>query len=291
MKLFGSRNISAAARKTIQAIEGDSTSNGFDLADALEEMSFLDHLEELRWRILKGIGAVILGAIFCGIYDEFVIDQILLGPTKQDFFMYQLFNFEAKELILQNRTVTGQFFAYWGSVFVVGIIIGAPIAIYQFWKFIEPGLYPEEKKGMRSASFFATGFFVLGVGFGYCVITPMALQFFANFIISEQIVNEFDITKYFSLVTMWVFGVGLLFELPVVMFFLAKIGLVNSTILRKGRKYALIAILILAAILTPPDPVSQLLVGVPMVGLYELSIWISKRVERREKRRLQKALE
>ena len=205
--------------------------------------------------------------------------------------MYQLFGFEAKALILQNRTVTGQFFAYWGSVFVVGIIIGAPIAIYQFWKFIEPGLYPEEKKGMRFASFFATGFFVLGVGFGYCVITPMALQFFANFVISEQIVNEFDITKYFSLITMWVFGVGLLFELPVVMFFLSKIGIVDSTVLRKGRKYALIAILILGAILTPPDPVSQLLVAVPMVGLYELSIWIAKHVEQREKRRLEKALE
>lgn len=291
MKLFGFRKKSTGAENTIRdGAEGDA-SNEFNLADALEEMSFLDHLEELRWRIFKGLGGVVLGAVLCAVYDEFVIDQILLGPTKQDFFMYQLFGFEARELILQNRTVTGQFFAYWGSVLVVGIIIGAPITIYQFWKFIEPGLYPEEKRGMRFASFFATGFFVLGVGFGYCVITPMALQFFANFVISEQIVNEFDITKYFSLVTTWVFGVGLLFELPVVMFFLAKIGVVNSGVLQKGRKYALIGILILGAFLTPPDPVSQLLVAVPMAGLYELSIWISKHVERREKRRLEKALE
>lgn len=291
MNLFGILKKSTGAGKKIRDGADGDASKGFDLAGALEEMSFLDHLEELRWRILKGIGGVLLGSILCAIFDEFVIDQILLGPTKQDFFMYRLFGFEARELILQNRTVTGQFFAYWGSVLVVGIIIGAPITIYQLWKFIEPGLYPEEKKGMRFASLFATGFFVLGVGFGYCVITPMALQFFANFVISEQIVNEFDITKYFSLVTTWVFGVGLLFELPVVMFFLAKTGVVTSSILRKGRKWALIAILILGAFLTPPDPVSQLLVAVPMAGLYELSIWISKRVERREKRRLEKALE
>ncbi len=290
MKLFRPRNKSTAAGTTVQDGAAGDASSGFDLANALDEMSFLDHLEELRWRILKGIGGVLLGSILCAIFDEFVIDQILLGPTKQNFFMYQLFGFEARELVLQNRTVTGQFFAYWGSVLVVGIIIGAPITIYQFWKFIEPGLYPEEKRGMRFSALFATGFFVLGVSFGYCVITPMALQFFANFVISEQIVNEFDITKYFSLVTTWVFGVGLLFELPVVMFFLAKTGIVNAGMLRKGRKYALIAILVLGAFLTPPDPVSQLLVAVPMVGLYELSIWITQRVERREKRR-QQALE
>lgn len=290
MSLFGSGS-SPAADKVLPPAQGDGASEDLDLAEALKEMSFLDHLEELRQRIFKGLAGVVVGAIVCGLFDNFVIDQVLLGPTKADFFMYQLFGFDAKELVLQNRTITGQFFAYWGSVIVVGVIIGSPVFIYQMWKFIEPGLYPEEKKGMRFASVFATNFFILGVAFGYCIITPMALQFFANFVISEQIINEFDITKYFGMVTMWVFGVGVLFELPVVMYFLAKIGLVNSDVMRKGRKYALIIILILAAVLTPPDPVSQMLVAFPMMGLYELSIWISKRVERRRERELREALE
>lgn len=290
MNLFGS-GTSAAPEKALPSAQGDGASEELDLSEALKEMSFLDHLEELRWRIFKGLGGVLLGAVICGIFDEFIIDQVLLGPTKADFFMYQLFGFDAKPLDLLNRTITGQFFAYWGSVLVVGVILGSPILIYQLWKFIEPGLYPHEKRGMRFASFFATGFFIVGILFGYCVITPMALQFFANFVISEQIVNQFDITKYFGMVTMWVFGVGLLFELPVVMYFLARTGLINAEIMAKGRKWAIIAILILAAVLTPPDPVSQMLVAFPMMGLYELSIIIARRVEKRRARELKKALE
>lgn len=290
MSLFGSRT-SSTADKTLPAAQGDGASEEFDLSEALKEMSFLDHLEELRWRILKGLGGIIVGAIVAGMFDDFIIDQVLLGPTYPDFFMYQIFGFDAKPLDLLNRTITGQFFAYWGAVIVVGVILGSPIFIYQLWKFIEPGLYPDEKKGMRFASVFATGFFIIGILFGYCIITPMALQFFANFVISDQIVNQFDITKYFGMVTMWVFGVGLLFELPVVMYFLAKIGLVNSEVMRKSRKYAFIGVLIVAAVMTPPDPVSQLLIALPMMGLYELSIWISKKVERQREKEMKKALE
>ena len=290
MKLFGSHT-STAPGKGMGASQGDGAAQELDLGDALAEMSFIDHLEELRWRLWKGFGGILIGAIICGIFDRFIIDVVLLGPTKPDFFIYQIFGFDATPLVLQNRTITGQFFAYWGSVVFVGIIVGSPIFIYQLWKFIEPGLYPSEKKGMRFASVFATGFFILGILFGYCVITPMALQFFANFTISDAIINEFDITKYFGMVTMWVFGVGILWELPVVMYFLAKVGLVSAEVLRKGRKYALIVILILAAIITPPDPISQLLVAFPMLLLYELSILISARVERRRARQLKKALE
>ncbi len=272
--------------------QGDGATNDLLPPDSLlTEMSFLDHLEELRWRIFKGMGGVLFGSIVCMFFADFVIDQILLGPTHADFFMYELFGFDATQLVLQNRTITGQFFAYWGSVLVVGIIIGSPIFLYQMWKFIEPGLYPAEKKGLRYSSVFATFFFILGILFGYCIITPLALQFFAKFVISPQVINEFDITKYFGMVTMWVFGVGVIFELPVVMYFLARVGLVTAEFLRKGRKYAAIIILIVAAVLTPPDFISQILVAVPMVGLYELSIYISSVVERRRARELKKALE
>jgi sec-independent protein translocase protein TatC len=290
MRLFGSRG-SFTAEKALPSSQGDGSAQDVLTPDAhLPEMSFLDHLEELRWRIFKGLGGVVLGSVICAYYSDFVIDQILLGPTHAEFFMYRIFGFEATELILQNRTITGQFFAYWGSVVFVGAIIGSPIFLYQAWKFVEPGLYPTERKGMRFASFFATMFFILGILFGYCIVTPMALQFFANFVISPQIVNEFDIIKYFGMVSMWVFGIGVLFELPIVMYFLSKIGLVTAAYLRKGRKYALIIILIVAALITPPDVVSQILTAIPLLGLYELSIYVSVVVERRRERELRKAL-
>lgn len=291
MNLFGSRT-STALEKTAPSAQGDGSTTDLMAPDGtLLEMSFLDHLEELRWRIFKGLGGVLMGSIICAFFADFVIDRILLGPTHEDFFMYQWFGFDATPLVLQNRTITGQFFAYWGSVIVVGIIIGSPIMLYQMWKFIEPGLYPSEKRGLRFSSAFATFFFILGILFGYCIITPLALQFFAKFVISPQIINEFDITKYFSMVTLWVFGVGVIFELPVVMYFLARVGLVTADFLRRGRKFALIAILIIAAVLTPPDVISQTLVAIPMMGLYELSIYISSVVERRRARELKAALE
>ncbi len=290
MKLFGSRTSTAIEQASPSQGDG-STESILPPESPLLEMSFLDHLEELRWRIFKGLGGVLLGSIICGFFADFVIDQILLGPTHPDFFMYELFGFDATPLVLQNRTITGQFFAYWGSVIGVGIIIGSPILVYQMWKFIEPGLYPSEKKGLRFASFFATLFFITGILFGYCVLTPIALQFFANFVISPQIVNEFDITKYFGMVSMWVFGVGMVFEMPIVIYFLARVGLVTSDFLRKGRKYAMVIILVFAAVLTPPDVISQVLIAVPMTGLYELSIKISSVVERRRAKEMKKALE
>jgi len=247
-------------------------------------MAFLDHLEELRWRIFKAIAGIAVLTIGCLFFADWVVDKLLLGPTRADFFMYRRFGLDAVDVVLQNRTVTGQFFAYFGTVLATGLILSSPVVIYQFWKFVEPGLYPDEKKGLRFASVFATFFFVLGVSFGYLVIAPLALQFFAQFVISEQIVNEFDISRYFSMVLTWSFGAGALFELPVVVYFLAKVGIATPEVLRKGRKYAMIAILIMAAVFTPPDPMSQLIMSVPLFLLYELSIGLAAFVERGRKR-------
>ena len=158
------------------------------------------------------------------------------------------------------------------------------------WKFIEPGLYPTEKKGLRFSAVFATLFFMLGIAFGYCIITPLALQFFSSYSISPEISNEFDITKYFSMITFWSFGVGVLFELPVVIYFLAKLGIATPDGLRKSRKFALIGCLILGAVFTPPDPISQVLVATPLLLLYEGSIWIATVVKRKQDRELEKAL-
>lgn len=256
----------------------------------MAEMSFLDHLEELRWRLIKGLVGVLATTIFCSFFSKWIIDNILLGPTRPSFFMYRIFGLEAKPLELLNRTITGQFFAHIGTILFVGVIIGSPVLIYQIWKFIEPGLYPHEKQGMRFAAVSASSFFILGVLFGYLVITPLALQFFANYTISEQIINQFDITKYFNMITMWAFGVGLLFELPVIVYFLAKMGLITGDVLRKGRRYALIIALVLAALFTPPDPISQILVAIPLLLLYELSIHIATLVGRQREEELRRAL-
>jgi sec-independent protein translocase protein TatC len=256
----------------------------------MTEMGFLDHLEDLRWAIIKGLSGVLIATIGAVFFRDFIIQKVLLGPKEPDFFMYRILGIETTPFKLQNRTVTGQFFADIGTVVVVGLIIGSPIIVYYMWKFIEPGLYPNEKKGLRFSAVFATLFFMLGIAFGYCIITPLALQFFAAYQISPEISNEFDISKYFSMVTFWAFGVGVLFELPVVIYFLAKLGLATPAGLRKARKYALIGCLILGAIFTPPDPISQILVATPLLLLYEGSIWIATFVHRKRERELEEAL-
>ena len=278
-------------RELTGGAEGDGAAHAVELEEtALKEMSFLDHLEELRWTILKSLAGVLVATIACTFFSEWIIDVILMGPTRASFFTYQLFGIDAVEVDLQNRTITGQFFAYWGTVVVVGLILGSPIIVYQLWRFIEPGLYRSEKQGLRFISAFATFFFILGILFGYAIITPLALQFFATFQISERIVNEFDITRYFSMVTTLGFGVGVLFELPVIIYFLSKLRIITPQFLRKSRKYALIVMLIIGAFLTPPEPVSQVLVALPLMLLYELSIYISAYVNRKEEKRLANAL-
>ncbi len=266
----------------VAAPSGDGASSVVDGIAA--EMGFLDHLEELRWRIIKALAAIVLSAIACLFFTDWVIEELLMAPTRPDFFMYGVFKMDATELVLQNRTITGQFFAYFGTVLAVGIILAMPVVLYQAWAFVEPGLYAHERKGLRFISVFATMFFVTGVAFGYLILTPLALQFFANFQISEQIINEFDIARYFSMILMWTFGAGALFELPVVVYFLAKLGVVTPQKLRQVRKFALVIILIISAFFTPPDPLSQIIMAVPILGLYEGSIWIATVVERRRLR-------
>jgi sec-independent protein translocase protein TatC len=291
MKLFGSRTSSVS--KPAPGAQGDGAAGDLvpPAGESLAEMAFLDHLEELRWSLIKGIGGVVVAVIVCSFFGDWIVDELLLAPKKPDFFMYKLLGVEPHAFALQNRTITGQFFAWIGTVAAAGVVIGSPIFIYQMWKFIEPGLYPNEKHGMRFAALFATAFFMLGIAFGYCVITPLALQFFAGFVLSPEISNEFDITKYFSMVTFWSLGIGILFEMPVVIYFLSKLGLVTPEMLRRSRKYTLIGVLIVAAFLTPPDPFSQILVAIPLLLLYEGSIFLSGVVMRKRERELRKALQ
>ncbi len=253
------------------------------------EMSFLDHLEDLRWTIIKGVGGVVLMTIIAAVFHDWVVDVILMGPAKSNFITYQLLGLEFTDLHLQNRTVTGQFFALVGIVMAVGLVAGSPLLIYYIWKFIEPGLYPKERAGMKFIAAFATFFFVVGILFGYLVITPLALNFFNNFIISDIVHNEFDITRYFSSVTWWAFGAGVLFELPVVIYFLTKLGIATPERLRKIRKYAFLSVFVIGAIITPADPFSMFAAAIPLYLLYEGSILVAAWTERKRLRELDKA--
>jgi sec-independent protein translocase protein TatC len=277
---------SPSSTDTMTGYQGDGATGAVESPDEEGVMPFLDHLEELRWTIIKaGIG-VLTTTFVCIFFRRWIIDQVLIGPTRADFIMYRVLGINAEPIELLNRTITGQFFADVGTIVVVGLIAGSPVVVYYLWRFIEPALYPSEKKGLRFSTVAATFFFILGIAFGYCILTPLALQFFAQYEISSQIVNQFDIMRYFSMVSFWALGTGLLFELPVVVYFLSKVGLVTPDFLRTSRKYALVVVLTIGALLTPPDPVSQIIVAVPLVLLYELSIYVSAFVNKRRREQL-----
>lgn len=249
--------------------------------DMIEEMSFLDHLEEFRWRILKGLLGILMGVIVAFIFSSFIIDQILLGPAKADFFVYKMIGIQANDLDLQNRRLPGQFFTYWGTLLVTGFIIGIPVFFYQIWAFIAPALDPKEKKGTRFIVFYATILFLIGIGFGYLILTPFAVQFFSNFQISDSVRNDIDINAYFSALTMWSLSSGIIFQLPMLSYILSKIGLLTPELLKKHRKWAIIVCFIMAAFLTPPDPISQMIIAFPLILLYQLGIYISRVVNRK----------
>lgn len=259
-------------------------------ADRTDTMSFLEHLEELRWRIIKGLIGVLAGIGIAFIFSDFFVEQVMLGPTRADFFMYDFLRVDAVNFELQSRRLPGQFFTFWGTLFVMGFIIGSPYFIYQMWAFVEPALESKEKKKTFFSTFFITFFFLLGVTFGYLILVPFALQFFAQFQISDIIRNDFDINEYFSSVSMWVMACGIIFQIPVVSYSLSKIGLLTPEFLKKYRRHSIILCLVASAMLTPPDPISQILIALPLTILYELSIWISRYAVRKRKKELDRAI-
>jgi sec-independent protein translocase protein TatC len=214
----------------------------------------------------------------------------MLGPTQADFFMYDILRVEAVDFELQSRRLPGQFFTYWGTLFVMGFIIGSPVFFYQMWLFIEPALERKEKRKSYFSAFFITLFFMLGVSFGFLILVPFALQFFAQFQISDIIRNDFDINAYFGSVSMWTIACGIIFQIPIVSYALSKIGLLTPEFLKKYRRHFIILALMISAMLTPPDPVSQILIAVPLTVLYEFSILVSRFALRKRKKELDEAI-
>ncbi|TRX50464.1 twin-arginine translocase subunit TatC [Fulvivirga sp. M361] len=262
-------------------------------------MSFLDHLEELRWHLVRSVAVIFIFSIAAFIGVDFIFDTVIFGPAKVDFWTFRklceladLINSSALcidelDFKIQSRKMTGQFTMHITSSFVIGIIVAFPYAFWEFWRFISPGLYFNERRASRGAVFSVSFLFLTGILFGYYIMSPLSVNFLAGYQVSEIVANEFDITSYVSTISTLVLGSGLLFQLPVVVYFLSKIGLVTPTLMKAYRKHAIVVILVLGAMLTPPDPLSQVLIAFPLFGLYEFSIIISRRViKKKEKKEL-----
>ena len=269
-----------------------------------KEMTFLDHLEELRWHLIRAtLSIVILGSI-AFLLKGFIFDYILFGPKKTDFVTYQWFcqisqtlgqgnSFCITEMPfrIQSRTLAGQFSAHLWTSILAGFIVGFPYVLYEFWRFISPGLHISERKNARGFIFVASFLFFLGVLFGYYIVTPLSINFLGNYSVSEEVFNDFDLSSYIGMLRASVLASGLIFELPILIYFFTKIGLITPSFLRKNRKFALVIVLSLSAIITPPDIASQIIVSIPVLILYEVSIWISKWVYRRQQKEISTAVQ
>ena len=264
----------------------------------LKEMSFLDHLEELRWLLVRSSVAVLIFATFAFFVSDYIFDVIIFGPKSPDFITYRVFCDLSHQLgfadsicvtempfIIQNIDVEGQVNILVWACITVGFILAFPYILLQLWNFISPALYEKERKNAKLFIFIASFLFFLGVLFGYFVVVPMSVNFFATFKVSEVVQNQFSFDSYIGMIKTSVIASGLFFELPVVIYFLTKLGLVTPQFLRQYWKYSVVIILIVAAIVTPPDVVSQLIVAIPMLLIYELSIFISSVVYKNQQKK------
>jgi sec-independent protein translocase protein TatC len=233
-------------------------------------------------------------AVLAFFFREPIWHEIILAPSRTDFWTYNTFcklgNLLGKDLfcidelpfIIQNRRMTAQFTMALTSSFVIGLIVAFPYAFWEIWRFVKPGLYQNEKKLSRGAVFFVTLLFLSGVLFGYYIVSPISINFLTNFKLDETILNEIDLTSYVSTIMMLVLGCGIMFQLPVVVFFLTKAGIITPQFLKTYRKHSIVVILVLSALITPPDVISQVLMSLPLLFLYEISIMISSTIKKKE---------
>jgi len=248
-------------------------------------MSFLDHLEELRWNIIRALASVIVFAIIVFLSKDFVWNKIILAPTDQNFFTYRFFCnisenlcFGPDKIEFITRDVGEQFMMHMVSSFWLGVVIAFPYILWELWRFIKPGLYEKEQKTIRGVVGICSLLFFTGVGFGYYVVTPFGLTFLSQYELSDKIQNTVTLSSYVNYLTMFILPLGLVFELPVVVYFLAKVGIVTGEMLKSFRRHAIVVVVIIAAVITPPDVASQILVSLPLIGLYEVSILIASKV-------------
>lgn len=260
------------------------------------EMTFLQHLEELRWHIIRALVAVVAGAIVAFIFKNIIFDHIILAPNNPDFITNRLLcrladlvnapvlciNQDPVELI--SIKMSGQFTTHINISLVAGLILAFPYVFWEFWSFFRPALYEKERKYARGAVTMASLLFLTGVLFGYFIISPLSINFLGSYRVSDIVTNQINITSYIGSVTSVALSAGVTFELPIVVFFLARIGVITPQFMRRYRRHAIVIVLILAAVITPPDIFSLILVTIPLILLYEASIFIARRVVRKREK-------
>jgi sec-independent protein translocase protein TatC len=262
-----------------------------------KEMSFLEHLEELRWHIIRSVLAIMILTIVAFIYKDFIFNKIILAPKNPDFWtnrmLCQLGHYllgadnnilciNTKRFQLININMSGQLTTHIAVSIVSGVILSAPFILYEFWRFFRPALYSTERKYARGAVVWSSMLFFMGVVFGYYMIVPLSIHFLGSYEISEQVLNQIYIRSYIGTLTSIILASGLIFELPLITFVLTKIGIITPQFLVKYRRHSIVVIFIIAAIITPPDIFSQILVSIPLLVLFEVSIIISKNVYRKK---------
>ncbi len=248
-----------------------------------KEMSFLEHLEELRWHLVRSAASVVIFGVLTFLGGKAFFDLIMISPKTEGFFTYRMICklsetlcFKPPKLDLIAIELGEQFIVHFKFAMMFGIVLSFPYIFWEFWKFIKPGLYDKEQKAARGVVFICSFLFLTGVLFGYYIISPFAITFLGGYDLGA--VSTTSLSSYVNYMTMFTLPVGIVFELPIVVYFLSKVGLVTPEFLKSYRRHAFVIILILAAVITPPDVVTQFLIGVPLYFLYEISIIISKRV-------------
>ncbi|MBI9036596.1 MAG: twin-arginine translocase subunit TatC [Bacteroidales bacterium] len=276
----------------------DVSDNTQDNNKVQEEMSFWQHLEELRWHITRSIIAVIVFAVVAFLNRKIIFDEIILAPRDSEFITnrvlckladilsFKSLCFESFNLTIINIKMSGQFLTHMYISIIAGIIITIPYIIWEIWSFIKPALYKNERKYTNYAVISSSLLFIIGILFSYFLIVPLTVNFLGTYHVSEFVQNQVSLKSYVNTVVSVTFAVGIVFELPIFMYFFTKVGLVTPSFLKKNRKYMLVICLILSAIITPPDVFSQILVCIPLIALYEISILISKRVYRKRQQEL-----
>ena len=250
-------------------------------------MPFLDHLEELRWRLVKIVIAILIFSVVIFYFTEWIMDNIFLALAKPEFPIFKFFCWsfgictEEISITFQSVQMSGQFTTNLMMAIIGGVIIAFPYLFYQLWSFIKPGLKQNELKTVRGIVFFVSILFFIGILFGYYVVAPLSVQFLGNWQMTEEIKNNITINSYLITVISTVFFTGLFFLLPVVIMIFSQLGLVTPAFLKKYRKHAFVIVLIIAAVITPPDLFTQIVVAIPILLLYELGIMISKRIEKK----------
>jgi sec-independent protein translocase protein TatC len=268
--------------------------------DSNTEMSFIDHLEELRWHIIRAVIAIVIGAIVVLIYANNIVNDLLMAPTRPDFVSSKwlcslghkigigdTLCFPPVNASFLENTMTGQFISYFTLGFIGGFILAFPYVFWEFWKFVKPALSPKEVKKTRGVIFWVSFLFFLGVAFGYYILTPFMINFYFNFKLSPQIVIMPSFSDYLENLIYTTVGIGMLFQMPLLVMVLARIGILTARFLRKYRRHAIVIILIAAAIITPStDPFSLTIVFIPLYLLFEASIIIAARINKSQEKKM-----